>query len=239
MIHAGADLRPTWGARSGKPFCRPCFRVSGMTAAGRHRARTRCSHLTSVQDRPTQQCRVILVFVDEATENGAALDPLLGEVGDGVIGPRRAEFAAAVGSLYPARTVRRCGPGAEIPAQVRMARFPGTHRPDYECGRSRRWTVVPSESRRAQVNRLTSPSSMSGRPGMGQVVTQVIEVGPGPLRAHWLRDRCGVGECLIPGGDPQPVEDPAVAGIVVESGQRSSTPRVAISRSSAPSSSRA
>ena len=54
---------------------------------------------------------------------------------------------------------------------------------------------------------------------MGQVVPQVIEVGPGLLRAHWLRDRCGVGECLITGGDPQPVEDPAVAGVVVESGR--------------------
>jgi hypothetical protein len=54
---------------------------------------------------------------------------------------------------------------------------------------------------------------------MRQVVPQVVEVGPGLLRAHWLPDRRGVGECLIPGGDPQPVEDPAVAGIVVESGR--------------------
>ena len=40
-----------------------------------------------------------LVFADEAAEDGPALDPLLGEAGDGVAGPRRAEFAAAVGSL--------------------------------------------------------------------------------------------------------------------------------------------
>jgi hypothetical protein len=40
-----------------------------------------------------------LIFVEEAAEDGPALDPLLGEVGDGVIGPGRAEFAAAVGSL--------------------------------------------------------------------------------------------------------------------------------------------
>jgi hypothetical protein len=37
-----------------------------------------------------------LVFV-HAAENGQALDPLLGEVGDGVVGPGRAECAAAVG----------------------------------------------------------------------------------------------------------------------------------------------
>jgi hypothetical protein len=39
-----------------------------------------------------------LVFVDEATEDGPALDPLLGEVGDGVVWPGRAELAAAMGS---------------------------------------------------------------------------------------------------------------------------------------------
>jgi len=39
------------------------------------------------------------VLVEEAAEDGPALDPLLGEVGDGVVGPGRAEFAAAVGSL--------------------------------------------------------------------------------------------------------------------------------------------
>jgi len=39
-----------------------------------------------------------LVFVDEAAEDVPALDLLLGEVGDGVVGPGRAELAAAMGS---------------------------------------------------------------------------------------------------------------------------------------------
>jgi hypothetical protein len=39
-----------------------------------------------------------LVFVDEATENRAALDLLLGDVGDGFGGPVRAELAAALES---------------------------------------------------------------------------------------------------------------------------------------------
>jgi hypothetical protein len=39
-----------------------------------------------------------LVFVDEAAEDSAVPDPLLGEVGGGVIGPGWAELAAAVGS---------------------------------------------------------------------------------------------------------------------------------------------
>jgi hypothetical protein len=39
-----------------------------------------------------------LVFAEEAAENGPALDPLPGEVGDRVIGPGRAELAAAMGS---------------------------------------------------------------------------------------------------------------------------------------------
>ena len=55
---------------------------------------------------------------------------------------------------------------------------------------------------------------------MRQVVTQVQGLAQGSLRA---RTGCPIaacaGECLIPGGDPQPVEDPAVAGIVVESGR--------------------
>jgi hypothetical protein len=38
-----------------------------------------------------------LVFVEEAAKDGPTLDPLLGEVGDEVVGPGRAEFAAAVG----------------------------------------------------------------------------------------------------------------------------------------------
>ena len=39
-----------------------------------------------------------LVFADEAAEDGPALDSFLGEVGDRVIGPGRAELAAAMGS---------------------------------------------------------------------------------------------------------------------------------------------
>jgi hypothetical protein len=39
-----------------------------------------------------------LVFVEEAAENRPALDLLPGEVGDRVIGPGRAEFAAAMGA---------------------------------------------------------------------------------------------------------------------------------------------
>ena len=39
-----------------------------------------------------------IVLVDEAAEDGSALDPLLSEVCDGVVGPGRAELAAAVRS---------------------------------------------------------------------------------------------------------------------------------------------
>src|SRR5438034_8212197 len=39
-----------------------------------------------------------LVFVDEAAQDWAALDPLPGEIGGGVAGPGRAELAAAVGA---------------------------------------------------------------------------------------------------------------------------------------------
>jgi len=41
----------------------------------------------------------LLVFVEETAEDGPAFDPLLGEAGDGVVGPGRAEFAAALGAL--------------------------------------------------------------------------------------------------------------------------------------------
>jgi hypothetical protein len=55
-----------------------------------------------------------LVFADETAENGLALDPLPGKAADRVVGLRRAECVAAVGSpsvavrAYPARTDRRC-----------------------------------------------------------------------------------------------------------------------------------
>jgi hypothetical protein len=39
-----------------------------------------------------------LVLVDEAAEDRPALDPLLGEVSDGVVGAGWAEFAAAMGA---------------------------------------------------------------------------------------------------------------------------------------------
>ena len=37
------------------------------------------------------------VFADEAAEDGPALDPLPGEISHGVVGPGRAELAAAMG----------------------------------------------------------------------------------------------------------------------------------------------
>jgi hypothetical protein len=46
-----------------------------------------------------------LVLVDEAAEDGPALDPLLGEVRDRVVGPGRAELSAA---MRAAKIVRRC-----------------------------------------------------------------------------------------------------------------------------------
>ena len=41
-----------------------------------------------------------------------------------------------------------------------------------------------------------------GEPGVGEVVAQVVKVGPGPVGADGLAGRLGVGEGLIPGGDP-------------------------------------
>jgi hypothetical protein len=51
-----------------------------------------------------------LVFVDELAENGSALDPLLGEVGDGVVGAGRTELAAAMGvpSVVVLRASKTC-----------------------------------------------------------------------------------------------------------------------------------
>jgi len=42
-----------------------------------------------------------LVLVDEAAEDRPTLEPLLGEVGDRVVGPGRAELPAAVGAGVP------------------------------------------------------------------------------------------------------------------------------------------
>jgi hypothetical protein len=53
-------------------------------------------------------------LVDEAAEDRPTVDPFLGEIGDGVVGPGRVELAAAMGTpsvvvgLVLARTVRRC-----------------------------------------------------------------------------------------------------------------------------------
>ena len=52
-----------------------------------------------------------------------------------------------------------------------------------------------------------------GQAGVGQVVAKVIQVGPGPVGADRLAGGLGVGQRLVPGGDPQPVQYPPVAGI--------------------------
>jgi hypothetical protein len=54
-----------------------------------------------------------------------------------------------------------------------------------------------------------------GEAGVGEVVAQVVEVGPGPFGADGLPGRLGVGEGLVPGGDPEPVQDlpvPVIGG---------------------------
>ena len=65
--------------------------VELLKAAALWRSRTRPPVLTSVSVRP-------LVLVDAATEDGPALDPLLGKVGDGVVGPGRLQLEASMGS---------------------------------------------------------------------------------------------------------------------------------------------
>jgi hypothetical protein len=52
-----------------------------------------------------------------------------------------------------------------------------------------------------------------GEPGVGEVVAQVVEVGPGAVGADRLAGRLGVGQGLVPGRDPQPVQYPPVAGV--------------------------
>jgi len=55
-------------------------------------------------------------------------------------------------------------------------------------------------------------------PGVGEMIAQVIEVRPGPVGSYRL-PCCGrVGERLVADRDPQPVQDPAVAGLPVEPG---------------------
>ena len=57
-----------------------------------------------------------------------------------------------------------------------------------------------------------------GEPGVREVVAEVVEVGPGPVDAHGLSDRCVVGQGLVADGDPQTVEHPPVPGVCVEPG---------------------
>src|SRR5713226_6289333 len=54
---------------------------------------------------------------------------------------------------------------------------------------------------------------MSGEPGVREVVAQVTVVGPGPVGADGLSGRRGIGEGLVAGCDPQPVEYPPVPGV--------------------------
>jgi hypothetical protein len=53
-----------------------------------------------------------LIFAEETAEDGPTLDPLMGEVGDRVVGPRRAELSAAMGT--PSVVVGR------VPGQDRL-----------------------------------------------------------------------------------------------------------------------
>jgi hypothetical protein len=55
-----------------------------------------------------------------------------------------------------------------------------------------------------------------GKAGVGEVVAQVVEVGPGPVGADGLAGGLGVGEGLVPGGDPEPVQHPPVPVVDVE-----------------------
>src|ERR1051326_5505076 len=57
-----------------------------------------------------------------------------------------------------------------------------------------------------------------GEPGMCQVVAQVVQVRPGPVGPNWLASGCGIGECFVSGGDPQPVQHPPVVGVVMKPG---------------------
>lgn len=54
--------------------------------------------------------------------------------------------------------------------------------------------------------------------GVGEMVAQVVQVGSGPVGAHGLAGCSRIGEGFIACGDPQPVQDPPVPGVVVEPG---------------------
>jgi len=53
-------------------------------------------------------------------------------------------------------------------------------------------------------------------PGMGEVVAQIVKVRPGSVSTDWLPGSGRVRERLVADGNPQPVQNPAVAGILVE-----------------------
>jgi hypothetical protein len=52
-----------------------------------------------------------------------------------------------------------------------------------------------------------------GQAGVGEVVAQVVQVGPGAVGADGLAGGLGVGEGFVPGRDPQAVQQPPVAVI--------------------------
>ena len=52
-----------------------------------------------------------------------------------------------------------------------------------------------------------------GEAGVGEVVAEVVEVGPRPVSAYGLPGRLRVGQRLVPGRNPQPVQDPPVPGV--------------------------
>jgi hypothetical protein len=52
-----------------------------------------------------------------------------------------------------------------------------------------------------------------GEAGMGEVVAEVVEVGPGPVTADRPPCRLCVGQGLVADRNPQPVQDPPVPGV--------------------------
>jgi hypothetical protein len=52
-----------------------------------------------------------------------------------------------------------------------------------------------------------------GQAGVGEVVAQVVQVGPGAVGADGLAGGLGVSEGFVPGGDLQAVQQPPVAVI--------------------------
>jgi hypothetical protein len=54
---------------------------------------------------------------------------------------------------------------------------------------------------------------MSGEPGVGEVVAQVVEISPGAVGADRLAGRLDVAEGLVSSYDLQPVQYPPVAGV--------------------------